>query len=199
MMVRNLSEEPTLVHNLQVITLHYSLVQHAARVGTARSHKGDVETMHPIGTRVLFDGVTMFEYAANSKVPARMFQTFVHSLARIGGSAFPHVLAVIQDAESDASALSCAAMAGDGGTYRVGYSVDMSVDLANASHFDVHDAQPGFSVWTEEMLELASKWHFAMPNLHGVSDDGKILNGVAIKLRHGTAISWDGRVIRHCT
>jgi hypothetical protein len=102
-------------------------------VGTARSHKSDVGTMHPIGTRVLLDGATMTEFAANSKVPARMFQTFVHSLARIGGSAFPGVLAVIQDAALDACALPCTAMAADGGGYRVGYSVDMSVHLANAS------------------------------------------------------------------
>ena len=198
-MVRNLGDKPTLVHDLRVITLHNSLVRRAAPVRTARSHKGDVGTMHPIGTRVLLDGVTISEYAANSKVPARMLQTFVHSLARIGGSAFPDVLTVIQDAESDASALPCAAMAGDVGGYCVGYSIDMSVDLANASHFDVHDASQGFSVWTEETPGLASNWHFVMPNLHGVSDDGKIFNGVAVKLRHGTAISWDGRVIRHCT
>ena len=198
-MVRNLGDEPTLAHDLRMITLHNSLIRRAAPVGTARSHKGDVGSMHPIGTRVLLDGITMSEYAANSKVPARMFGTFVHSLARIGGSAFPDVLAVIQDTESDAGALPCVAMAGDGGGYRVGYSVDMSVDLANASHFDVHDASQGFSVWTEEMPGLAFNWYFVMPNVHGVSDDGKIFNGVAIKLRHGTAISWDGRVIRHCT
>jgi hypothetical protein len=198
-MVRNLGDEPTLAHDLRTITMHNSLVRRAAPVGTARSHKGDVGTMHPIGTRVLLDGITMSEYAANSKVPARMFRTFVHSLARIGGSAFPDVLAVIQDTESDAGALPCTAMSGDGGGYRVGYSVDMSVDLANASHFDVHDASQGFSVWTEETPGLASNWHFIMPNLHGVSDSGETFNGVAIKLRHGTAISWDGRVIRHCT
>ncbi len=72
----------------------------------------------------------------------------MHSLARTGGSAFPDVLAVIQDAESDSSALPCTLTAGDGGGYRVDYFVDMSVDLANASHFDVHGASQGFSVWT---------------------------------------------------
>ncbi len=113
----------------------------------------------------------------------------MHSLARIGGSAFFDVLATIQDAELDASALPCATIAGDGDGYRVGYSVNMSVDLKNASHFDVNDASQGFSVWTEETPELASNWHFVMPNLHGVSDDANIFNGVAIKLRHGTAIS----------
>ena len=32
-----------------------------------------------------------------------------------------------------------------------------------------------------------------------MNDDGTHYNGIAIKLRHGTAISWDGRVVRHCT
>lgn len=45
---------------------------------------------------------------------------------------------------------------GGGGIVHVGYSLDMSVDLVNASHFGVHDALQGFSVWTEEMPGLAS-------------------------------------------
>jgi hypothetical protein len=32
-----------------------------------------------------------------------------------------------------------------------------------------------------------------------VRDDGTHFNGIAIKLRHGTVISWDGRVVKHCT
>ncbi|KAI2500811.1 hypothetical protein MHU86_13668 [Fragilaria crotonensis] len=90
-------------------------------------------------------------------------------------------------------------MAGDVKGNRVGGSIDMSVDLANASHFDSNDASQGFSVWTEEMPGVADNWYFVMPNLHGVSVDGRAFEGVAIKLRHGTAISWDGRLIRHCT
>jgi hypothetical protein len=38
-----------------------------------------------------------------------------------------------------------------------------------------------------------------MPNLYGIENDGNPFNGVAAKLYHGTAISWDGCVIRHCT
>jgi hypothetical protein len=69
-------------------------------MGTARSHKGDVRTKQPIWTRVLFDGVTISKYAANSKVPARMFRAFVHYLASIEDSALPiDFVAVIQDAE----------------------------------------------------------------------------------------------------
>lgn len=72
--------------------------------------------MHPIGTRVLLDGIAMYEYAANSNKPTRMFQTFLQSPARIGDFAFPDILVVIQDTEFDAGgALSYATMVGYGG------------------------------------------------------------------------------------
>jgi hypothetical protein len=35
-----------------------------------------------------------------------------------------------------------------------GHTMDSSVNLANASHFDVNDASQGFSVWTEDL----SRW-----------------------------------------
>ena len=89
-------------------------------------------------------------------------------------------------------------MAGKGSGDRVAYSIDMSVDLENASHFDVGDASQGFSVWTEEVPGKAENWFFVMPNLYG-NNNGVPFNGVAVKLYHGTSISWDGRVIRHCT
>lgn len=43
-------------------------------------------------------------------------------------------------------------------------------------------------------------WYFVLPNVYGKkSPNGCTYNGVAIKLTHGTLISWDGRLIRHCT
>ena len=78
-------------------------------------------------------------------------------------------------------------------------SVDTLVDLGNAAHHDVHDASQGFSIWTEETPGTATNWYFLMPNVYGVKDDGTHYNGIAIKLKLGTAISWDGRVVRHCT
>jgi hypothetical protein len=82
---------------------------------------------------------------------------------------------------------------------RVGYTIDMSINLGNASHFDVHDASQGFSVWTEELRGLGYNWYFVMPNVYGRRPDGSIFSGIAVKLSYGVAISWDGRVLRHCT
>jgi hypothetical protein len=83
---------------------------------------------------------------------------------------------------------------------RVGYTIDMSVNLGNSSHFDVHDASQGFSVWTEDVPGCGANWFFVLPNVHGLKPDGvSKFRGLAVKLGHGVAISWDGRVIRHCT
>jgi hypothetical protein len=38
----------------------------------------------------------------------------------------------------------------------VGYTIDVSVNLGNRSHFDVHEASQGFSVWTEEVPGLGA-------------------------------------------
>lgn len=190
---------PYFVGELPLITMHNSLIRRHVRTGHARSDQGDVGAMHPIGTRVMLDGMTLAEYAVGKKVSSQLSRQFVHALARIGSVVFPDVLSVIQDTEGDAGVRPAAVMAGDVKGNRVGGSIDMSVDLANASHFDSNDASQGFSVWTEEMPGVADNWYFVMPNLHGVSVDGRAFEGVAIKLRHGTAISWDGRLIRHCT
>jgi hypothetical protein len=77
-------------------------------------------------------------------------------------------------------------------------SYDQSVNLGNASHYDVMDASTGISVWTELIPGTAKNWYFVLPNLK-VTHNGIEYVGVMIKLDHGTAISWDGRLIRHCT
>jgi hypothetical protein len=85
---------------------------------------------------------------------------------------------------------------------RVGYTIDVSVDLGNSSHFDVNDASQAFSVWLEESVGHGENWYFVLPNVHGVRlEQGKQIEfqGMAVKLGHGVAISWDGWKIRHCT
>jgi hypothetical protein len=86
---------------------------------------------------------------------------------------------------------------------RVSLTMDISCDLSNASHFDIHDAAPGFAVWTETVPGAAKNWFFVLPNVYGVETRGsnhrRQFAGVAIRLTHGVGISWDGRRIRHCT
>jgi hypothetical protein len=106
---------------------------------------------------------------------------------------------MIQDLEAHSGIAPVPPMDGDGHFLRVGFSIDMSVNLTNASHFDVWDASPGFSVWTETIPGAAKNWYFVMPNVVGVDEAGNNIHGLAVKLTHGVAISWDGRVLRHCT
>ncbi len=134
------------------------------------------------------------------------------SLATIGAILFPDVLAVIQDTEGYPGLSPVSSMGKTDSTLRVGYTIDMlestlrvgytidrSVDLGNLSHFDVGNVSQGFYIWIEEVPGLASNWYFVMPNLYGIGNDGRPFDGVAAKLQHGTAISWDGHVIHHCT
>ena len=139
--------------------------------------------MHAMGTHVPRDGegLQVVEYAANSKIPRKFFRKFVKSLAKIGAILFPDVLAVIQDAEGDTGLSPAVSSMGEpGNMLRVGFTIDMSVDLGNSSHYDVGDVSQGFFVWTEEVPGLASNWYFVMPNLYGIGNDGNPFNGVAV-------------------
>jgi hypothetical protein len=75
---------------------------------------------------------------------------------------------------------------------------NQSVNLGNASHYDVRDGSTGISMWTELVPGSAENCYFVLSNLV-VKYGGNVHVGVLIKLEHGTAISWDGRIIRHCT
>ena len=103
-------------------------MQLAKRKGAARSNAGDYGTMHAIGTHVYFNGVTTDAYAANTCVGEVVLRKMVVSLAKI----------VIRDTEGDSGLQqSVPPMDGEQGR-RVGYTVDVSVDLENTSHVDIH-------------------------------------------------------------
>lgn len=65
-----------------------------------------------------------------------------------------------------------------------------SVDLANPAHIDPEDRSRSYAVWvlSEPMVPAPQSWFFLMPDV-----------GLAIELWEGVVISWDGRVVRHCT
>ena len=55
-------------------------------------------------------------------------------------------MAVVQDMEDHSGVVPVEPMGGDWKGLCVWYSIDTSVDLGNAAHYDVHDASYGFSV-----------------------------------------------------
>ena len=93
------ANEPLLVRELQMLTLHNSLLRKNLTNWGARNSTGDVGTMHPIGIRVIPNGLTTSAYCATCKVPCRLFQGCVYALPRVGQIVFPDILAVIQDTE----------------------------------------------------------------------------------------------------
>ena len=78
-------------------------------------------------------------------------------------------MAVVQDVEEEASRLVLdESIGGDRNGFRVGYSIDTSIDPGNAAHYDVHDVSRVDSVLTEENPGTVTYWHFLLPNVHGV-------------------------------
>jgi hypothetical protein len=75
-----------------------------------------------------------------------------------------------------------------------GSRIMLSVNLGNSAHYDVTDTSRSAAVWVEEKPGEASNWFFVLPNL---TNGG--CKGVVIRLRHGVAISWDGKCVYHCT
>ena len=76
------------------------------------------------------------------------------------------------------------------------HTFSVSCNLGNASHLDSGDESVGVSTWVEEEPGTAKNWFFLLPFTSLVDDPCKAL---AIKLTHGLTISWDGKVLHHCT
>ena len=66
----------------------------------------------------------------------------------------------------------------------------VSINLANPAHIDVDDAGRSHALWLRNLWQQPDPehWFFLLPDV-----------GLAIRLRHGCCISWDGRAVSHCT
>ena len=71
--------------------------------------------------------------------------------------------------------------------------------LVTEPHVD-QDLSKCMSIWSVEEgdEENPASWYFVLPYLTCIID-GRKYNGIAIKLCHGAAIEWNGRVIFHST
>jgi hypothetical protein len=82
-----------------------------------------------------------------------------------------------------------------GGAFGAGQQMVCSENLGNAAHIDVNDKSRTYAKWTKNRYcPKVKMWYLLFPNL-----SYKGSHGVAIKLFHGAAVSWDGRLVRHCT
>jgi hypothetical protein len=80
----------------------------------------------------------------------------------------------------------------------VSSSMTVSVDFANATHYDVNDAFMGFVMFAESNPYSTRGWYFTLPNVF-VKFQDRTYQRLALKLNHGACIHWDGRIICHGT
>ena len=84
-------------------------------------------------------------------------------------------------------------------TYGV-YTMIYTIDLRNASHYDINDMKYSLSIWASDNPDkLRGKWFFVIPNVRVELTNGSIHDGLVIVLDDCVQILWDGRVLRHGT
>jgi hypothetical protein len=75
-----------------------------------------------------------------------------------------------------------------------------TIDLRNASHYDINDMKYSLSIWaSDDPDKLRGKWFFVLPNVRVELSNGAIYDRLIIVLDDCVQILWDGRVLRHCT
>lgn len=75
-----------------------------------------------------------------------------------------------------------------------------TMNLRNASHYDVNDLKYSISTWASDNPDkFKGKWFFVLPNVRVELTDETIYDGLIIVLDDSVEILWDGRVLRHCT
>ena len=81
-----------------------------------------------------------------------------------------------------------------------------TMNYGNEDHVDGGDHCQGITIWHESNPPTVKQsarrtlkgWYFLFPNMEvRIGEEWK--KGVAVRLQHGTVVTWDARLIRHCT
>ena len=180
------------------INRHCRMVSREKGGAGARAGNGDLGGMHPIGSRIDKSWKNVQYVTSSSEEAVPVLSKAVEAASILASATIPAALRVMQDFENDSGMQHAPGMEGD--QCRVTLSMDLSVNLANSTHFDVNDASQGFSIWTEDHPGSTDDWYFVLPNMKGkFPGTEREYNGIAIKLSDGVLIGWDGRLIRHGT
>jgi hypothetical protein len=158
--------------------------------GTCRRDVGDIGEMYGLGYRSKAKGV-LYKQTRDGRTAGAMKQVS-DGVVRYMSQHYEGVLADIKKAEKGGAP--APALHEMGGLNGPGGTIMLSRNLGNSAHYDFADRSHSFAIWVEKIFGQAGNWYFILPN---VSVNGS--KGAVIRLRHGTAISWDGRKIRHCT
>jgi hypothetical protein len=104
--------------------------------------------MHPVGTHINTKR-DMCQYVTSSGCEyLPILRAVVTACLRLAGVAVPGVLRVAQDLEDDAGMQRLPGMGGCNHFGHVTHTLDLSVNLPDASHYDMNDTCQGFSIWT---------------------------------------------------
>ena len=180
------------------INRHCRMVSSEKGSAGARAGNGDLGGMHPIGSRIDKSWNNVQYVTSSSEEAVPVLSKAVEAASILASVAIPAALRVMQDFENDAGMQHAPGM--EGGECRVTLSMDLSINLANSTHYDINDASQGFSIWTEDYPGSTGQWYFVLPNMKGkFPGTDREYNGIAIKLSDGVLIGWDGRLIRHGT
>jgi hypothetical protein len=183
-MIRCVAGENSLLNSL--VQLGESLPKN----GTCRRDVGDIGEMYGLGYRSKAKNV-LYKQTSEPTTAALMRRVAI-GVTRYMSDHFGEVLAGIKSAErKGAPAKALNEMGGDDGP---GGTMMISRNLGNSSHYDYADQSHSFAIWVEKLRGVAGNWYFVMPNI-SINES----KGVVVRLRHGVAISWDGRKIRHCS
>ncbi len=178
-------DDPLLLSKLQQFNME--LVQ---KPGNARKKSGDIGEMYVIGSHLVQNEETDYVPINNGDV-----RSLCHDCCILGAefarNNFADLYQTIKSTEAMLGRTVPYYMGGENG---ISCQLNTSCNLGNASHYDAMDASPGFLIWVEQSPGDAKNWYFLMPN---VVYNGK--RGMAIKLGHGVAVQWDGRLVRHCS
>lgn len=66
------------------------------------------------------------------------------------------------------------------------------------AHFDLDVSDYSFAIWNSEDGSHPKGWYFLLPDVSG-KVNGKEYEGIAIRLRDGVGIEWNGRSLHHCS
>ena len=180
------------------INRHCRMVSRKRGSSGARAGNGDLGGMHPIGRHIDKSWKSVQYVTSSSEGAIPVLSKAVEAASILASVAIPAALRVMQDFENDSGMQHPPGM--EGGRCRVTLSMDLSINLANSSHYDVNDASQGFTIWTEDYPGSTKDWYFVLPNMKGkYPGTDREYTGIAIKLSHGVLIGWDGRLIRHGT
>jgi hypothetical protein len=93
------------------------------------------------------------------------------------------------------------------GRYAFCTLVVTTVNYGNENHQDMNDDCQAITIWHEHSPTKRDEtdhkvrihnWYFLFPDME-IEVNDKWEKGVAIPLQHGTIITWDAKLVRHCT